>query len=642
MENVQNKPLSSPEENVEEEILKLEKEIYPEGQESKKCDEEVNKLYKLEDWSQIFYYGKSEIIKQRFIKLVSKSEYSKFFEGLNYEYGINDKEKDIQKAFEIYKDAANNSTDILSMYKMYHIYKDEYEKFGLSKRNKILEKFYLFKSFSYLPKHSVDGYSQLMNRFNVAFEVKVNLFYEDKNMEKFTKFIEHLKKYSDYYKINTDDLLLIEPAMILEFNNYNRKKAVDLLQKLLLKDNLEAIYKLGVYIFSNDDHQSENLFELLRAKNYYKSFCDYAIFLYQKKKDSKKALEVLKTAIDNGILRANYLYYDIFLDSFDFSQKEKDEKFKEDLLFIFNLLINDIATDGIYSYFEYFYLRKLCIKHWNLKDFINSNFLPFTHDFAKILIENTSSSNSKDELDQKSKLIKSIYQRDDYFSEFHLSCGIIYYYGVDNLLDVDLKKSLIKFQISFDNSDSKSYKRFCYSYISKIKQKLFEIDNDYITSTDNENSKKMLFDLYNSSVQKSKLSYLSSSFFYYLARLYGRKWGNPGDDLYEYLYFKKSSKGNVMTPGTGTSISYYRRYKSFQRIEKNKEKYISKLKEIKGYGEDAVCCICYKNENDTIFLPCRHLFCKLCSEKIEKNKPECPLCRDFILTSFYLGDIKNT
>ena len=642
MENVQNKPLSSPEENVEEEILKLEKEIYPDGQESEKCDEEVNKLYKLEDWSQIFYYGKSEIIKQRFIKLVSKSEYSQFFEGLNYEYGINNKEKDIQKAFEIYKDAANNSTDILSMYKMYHIYKDEYEKFGFSKRNKILEKFYLFKSFSYLPKHSVDGYSQLMNRFNVAFEVKVNLFYEDKKMEKFTKLIEHLKKYSDYYKINADDLLLIEPAMILEFNNYNRKKAVDLLQKLLLKDNLEAIYKLGVYIFSNDDHQSENLFELLRAKNYYKSFCDYAIFLYQKKKDSKKALEVLKTAIDNGILRANYLYYDIFLDSFDFSEKEKDEKFKEDLLFIFNLLINDIATDGIYSYFEYFYLRKLCIKHWNLKDFINSNFLPFTHDFGKILIENTSSSNSKDELDQKSKLIKSIYQREDYFSEFHLSCGIIYYYGVDNLLDVDLKKSLIKFQISFDNSDSKSYKRFCYSYISKIKQKLFEKDNNYISSTDNENSKKKLFDLYNSSVQKSKLSYLSSSFFYYLARLYGRKWGNPGDDLYEYLYFKKSSKGNVMTPGTGTSISYYRRYKSFQRIEKNKEKYISKLKEIKGYGEDAICCICYKNENDTIFLPCRHLFCKLCSEMIEKNKPECPLCRAFILTSFYLGDIKNT
>ena len=53
----------------------------------------------------------------------------------------------------------------------------------------------LFKSFSYLPKHSVDGYSQLMNRFNVAFEVKVNLFYEDKKMEKFTKLIEHLKKY---------------------------------------------------------------------------------------------------------------------------------------------------------------------------------------------------------------------------------------------------------------------------------------------------------------------------------------------------------------------------------------------------------------------------------------------------------------
>ena len=79
--------------------------------------------------------------------------------------------------------------------------------------------------------------------------------------------------------------------MILEFNNYNRKKAVDLLQKLFMKNNLEAIYKLGVYLFSNDDHQSEILFELLRAKNYYKSFCDYAIFLCQKKKILKKLLK---------------------------------------------------------------------------------------------------------------------------------------------------------------------------------------------------------------------------------------------------------------------------------------------------------------------------------------------------------------
>lgn len=641
MENVLNESLPFLEENLEEEILKLEKEIYPEGPDSEKCDEEVNKLYTLKDWSQIFYYGKSELIKERFIKLVSQSEYSKFFEGLDYEYGINNKEKDMQKAFEIYKEAANKTGDVLSMYKMYHIYKDEYEKFGLSKRNKILEKFYLFKSFSYLPKHSIDGYSQLMNRFNIAFEVKVNLYYEDKDLKKFSKLIEHLKKYSEYYKINIDDLLLIEPTMILEFNSYNKKKAVDILQKLFLKDNLEAIYKLGVYMFPSDAQQNEIFFELLSSKNYYKSYCDYAIFLYQKKKDSKKALEVLKTAIDNGILRANYLYYDIFLDSFDFSEKEKDEKFKEDVKYLFNLLINDIATDGIYSYFEYFYLRKLCIKHWNLREFINTNFLPFTHEFAKILIDNTSLSNSKEELEQKSKLIKSIYQRDDYFSEFHLSCGIIYYYGVDNFLDVDLKKSLIKFQISFDSSDSKSYKRFCYSYISKIKQKLFEVDNNYITINDNEDSKKKLFDLYNSSIEKSKLLYLSSSFFYYLARLYGRKWGNPGDDINEYIYFKKSSIGNNMTPGTGTSISYYRRYKSIINIEKNKEKYIDMLKQIKGYGDDDLCCICYKNGNNTIFLPCKHLFCKDCSEKIKNMKHECPLCRGVVLTSFYYDETNN-
>ena len=38
----------------------------------------------------------------------------------------------------------------------------------------------------------------------------------------------------------------------------------------------------------------------------------------------------------------------------------------------------------------------------------------------------------------------------------------------------DLKKSLFKFQISFDNSESKSYKRFCYTYIYKVRKKLNE------------------------------------------------------------------------------------------------------------------------------------------------------------------------
>ena len=44
---------------------------------------------------------------------MTNSEFSKFFEALDYEYGINNKTQDIQKAFEIYKQQADITTDTL-------------------------------------------------------------------------------------------------------------------------------------------------------------------------------------------------------------------------------------------------------------------------------------------------------------------------------------------------------------------------------------------------------------------------------------------------------------------------------------------------------------------------------------------------
>ena len=622
-------------------ILELENEIYPVCQGSKTCDEEVEKLYTIKNWAEMFYHAKTKIIKDRFLKLISLSEYSKFFEGLDYEYGLNDKTIDIQKAFQIYKEKADNSTDTLSMYKMYHIYKNEYKKFGFSHRNKILEKFYLFKSFSYLSRHSIEGYCHLLNRFNVAFEVKVNVFYEDKKLEKFNKLIKHLKEYSNYYKINSNDLIIIESMMLFEFKNCieAKTKAMDLIQDLIDKNNLEAIYRKAIYLFK-DNFKSDEYFKILEETNYYRSFCDYAIYLFQKKNDYKKALELLKKAISNGELRANYLYYDIFLFSFDFSKIEINTDIKENLLYIFNLLINDIVSDGIYSYFEFFYLRKILIKHWDLKYIIDSNFMSFATDFANILVGNTSPSPSEEEIKQKKDLIKNIYQRDDYFSEFHLSCGLLYFYGLENIIDIDLKKSLFKFQISYDVSDSKSYKRFCYSYISRIKQKLNELDNNLISNSENEEAKKILFDLYKTSIKREHLDILSSSFYYFLSRLYGRKWGNSGNEIMEFICLKKASDNCTKTPGTGSSICHYRRYKSKIKLIKNSQKYIEMFKEIEkkedseGYGEDnSLCPICFENKRNIMILPCKHLICNFCIKKI-MEKGDCPLCRCCILFYF--------
>ena len=244
MENVANQS------EILDEIEKESLQIYPEGEDSKICDEKVNEIYKIKNWGEMFYYGKTKLIKERFLRIISKSEHSKFFEGLDYEYGINGKSKDIKIAFEIYKQQADNSSDVLSMYKMYHIYKNEFNNFGFSRRNKILEKYYLFKSFAYLPKYQLERYSFLLNRFNIPLEVAINIYYEDLNLKKFEKLIKHLNKYKNYYNIKKDDLLLTESTMIFEFKNeiIEKVKALELLKDLIANNQLEAIYKIALFI----------------------------------------------------------------------------------------------------------------------------------------------------------------------------------------------------------------------------------------------------------------------------------------------------------------------------------------------------------------------------------------------------------
>ena len=639
------------ESNIIISIEEMEKEIsqiYPEGEDSEKCDTEINKLYNIKNWSDMFYKGKTKLIQERFVGIMSKSENSKFFEALDYEYGINNKIKNIELAFKIYKEQADNTTDILSMYKMYHIYRNEYTNFGLTKRNKVLEKYYLYKSFAYLPKYLMERYSFLLNRFNIPLEVAINILYEDNNLGKLDKLIQHIYKYNNYYNIKISDLILIKSVLIFEFknNNLEKVKALEALKELIEVNNLEAIYKVGILILK-DGNKSEKFFELLEEKKYYRSFCDYALYLFKQKKDSKKALEILKKAIDNGVIRANYLYYDILLNSIDFTEIKINDEFKDNLKDLINILINDIVTDGIYSFFEFFYLRKICIKHWNLKTFMDENFAEFTKDFIKILIDNSCLTENKEEIKQKKEYIKSIYIREEFFSEFHLSCGIIYYYGIENMINIDLQKSLSKFQISFDDSDSKSYKRFCYSYISRIKDKLYDKNNKLYTLEEKEDSKKKLFDLYYTSFEKVYMNILSSSFFYYLSKLYAKKWGNPGDEIMEYICLKKASDREEKNPGNGTIISYYRKFKAIINLKKNEEKYKIYLNNIKikndseGYGDDnSLCPICFEKKRNSFLYPCKHLFCNFCIKKL-LEKSECPICRKIIIFCFDLEKISD-
>ena len=641
------------EEISNEAIYEKGEKLYPISDESKETDERCNKLYTIENWAELFYHLKEGKSKERFIELVKNSEYSTFFEGLNYEYGINNYPQDLKKAFQIYKEAANNTIDSLSMFRMYHIYKNDYKKFNIPKRIRIYEKFYIFKCFSFMRYPLIKRDQNLANRFDITYETIIHFEEEDKNFKIFNEFIEFLNTYYKLYDINPKDLIIIEAVVNHLLNdNINENEKKNSLQKLINisnEGNLEALYKLTCLTQdkNKEEIETEKMFKLLIDKGYNRSYIDYALYL-NKKKRYKEALEVLKIARKNKVIPAGFMYYDILLEEIDFSllmNEAINSSFSKEceLYNLIEILIDDILTESVYSYFEFIFFRKIIIKHYNLEEQFNKHFSDYTKELAYFLIKITSETN----LNKRKKIILKYFCRDEFFQELHLACGTLYFYGINNLIQKNMNKSLIDFIISYKSAESDSYKRFCYFYIYKIRKNIYEENklkqindnsNGFINENDLKDTEKKLFDKYYNSINE-KIDLLSSSYFYYLSRLFHKKLGNNGDKLLEGICINKACEYRNDSPGNGSIISIYRKYKS--KITKNKyekeykEEYRKNLlNDSEGYGDDGtICPICFEFKRNIIALPCKHLFCEFCINKLRK----CPICRRNILMKYYLG-----
>ena len=645
-----------------EDIIKEGETIYPISEESDRKSLEINRI---NNWVEMFYNKKKEKTRQKFNELVSKSEYKKFFEGLNYEYGINNKSQDIKKAFDIYKEAADNSIDAMCMYKMYHIYKNEYNKFNLGKRNRVYEKYYLYKCFSCLNYQQLKRNIFLCNRFDIVLEVVIQFEQEEPTFDKLKLFLIYLKKYYKELKINLRDVLVIESVFNFKFGNeiQNMKNAIQQLINLIPSENdntiktpldLEIYYKVACYLEEvNELTGAEKYFNYLINSQYYRAFIDFALFLYEKKEETQKALVILRIAMDNGYNSANSIYYNIFLNSFDFSKINKDdESIKSFMKTIWDVLINNFVLDEVRSYYEYFFLRKILIKKFNFKSILDE-YNDYTKEFTDFIINITSLETTNDDInnnfmqieDNTKELIIEYFQRKEFYIELNFVCGVLYYYGVENVLEKNYVKSLEKLKISYNSSNSEEYKRFCYSYIYKVRQKLNEKkilnpkNKCFIVSDNKLNKTKIkLYNMFKASLED--IINLSSSVFYYLSRLINKKIGNNGDDLLEYICLKRACDCDNSNTIFGSVIAYYRRYKAINLINKNKDNFVKLLKGIvaikdsEGYGEDnSLCPICFVQKRNVVCLPCKHLFCNNCIEKI-MAKRKCPICRGAIIIAF--------
>ncbi len=440
------------------------------------------------------------------------------------------------------------------------------------------------------------------------------------------------------------------------------------------------------------------------------AYFDYGLFLYYDNKFTD-ALQILKDGVELGNSRCNFVYYDLFLNFLDF------EKNYLKLIDLSEILVQDILLGNVFSVFEFFFLRKILIK------------------FYKVPIEKLNNENLNDLLEITSKslthkeMILQNFSGNIVFTELLLSHGFLNYIGANGKTDYQLAEKCLK--QSLKNSGNNSYKRFCYSYIFKIRmrrlgfkkqkingdikgnyydrdfsigeiKKLFLVNNDYnrfnenikdiyadknngiinvenktnineitqnhnfnitlnkknsnedvlddiIDITINEDTKRVpyitklqesllekknlvynsipinigdkinktkdkLYKIYNDSQINGKLEDFSSSFFYYLGKIYENGWGTKIDEILSYCFFIHGRDAKIKNLGTGSVISYYRKYKSQIKIESKKYKnFIQKFDKIKNNIiinlEEKECFICYENDKNTILFPCRHSIC---------------------------------
>ena len=632
------------EETDKNEIFEEGEKLYPLSSNCENCDKECADLYTIENWAETFFHFKEGKLKERFIELMKRSEYSPFFEGLNYEYGLNNFPKDLSKAFEIYKNAANNTTDSLSMFRMYHIYKNDYEKFNILKRKRVLEKFYLFKCFSFL-KYQVFIHKQdLFHRYDIRRELLIHFEEEDNDFTVFEKFIKFLNINYKLYDINQKDISLIDSVINYSINTNSQKKEQALKQLICLasEDNLEALYKLTCLDKTpNEMSVKENRFKLLFDKGYFRSFIEYALFLYSDNR-YKESLKILKIARENGEIFAGNLYYGIILNTTDFSSlinEASNSKFKSSELYnLFDILIDDILTENAYGFFEFIFLRKICIKHYNLEKEINECFFDYTKEIANFLIKIV----GEKDINLKKKLFRKYFVDELFFQEYHFACSALYFYGIKNILEIDNIKAFDNLIISYKSTDSKEYQRFLFFYYYKIRKRFFEQSKEKQNGQNNiysvneqqmRNTEKVLFNKFYSSINENH-SNLSSSYYYYLCRLFHKKIGNSGDKFLEFAFLEKAFEIRKDDPSLESIIGNYRRYKAKMIKEKN----IEEIKKIKnsdslGYGdENDLCPICYTNKRNFIAIPCKHLYCEYCVSHITK----CALCRSNIAVKYSL------
>ena len=558
------------------------------------------------DYKKLFFEHLGPELRKLYMNKIDKTFINKFLEASQYEYGFFDNKIDLQKAFNLYKKYADLN-DYFCMYKMHIIYLCEYEKFNVT-FSRVLEKIYLLKCLAYLPNYIYDWDINLFDKIDVLDEVARILDLEDPDLSKHRKFFDLLIQEREKYNLSENDINLMKGVLICYFTDENDLLSFSILNSINPKKETDYTYYLAknkAIFFSNylklgneiSDLEIEQFYKEIENKKIYELYADYGNYLLDKKnRANSEIINIFKEAADNGYLFNSFRMYQCLIDFYSFDEIMEDYN-KASL--ILDYLLDEIVFENIANK-PFILLMGFLIKYSKFPDKIISKYIIY----VKEINDYVSSTIQKKE-ENKIKFL----EEDEYL---YVIKGYIHIFGFKDIEEQNLGK-VIEYLDKGSNVTQKIYIKKNNEYIKyRIINLMHELN---LLSNDEFNKcRKDIIKFFSNNLKlKNEINDC-----YIIGDDYFKGITKKIDKTNTFYIYKSSLDIFCKSMSECKTKSDIRKFlKNHENINENKLK-------------DEICCICYTNKVNKIFIPCKHNFCDFCINKLEKGA-KCPICRSEIL-----------
>lgn len=556
------------------------------------------------NWDELIITWMGPNLIERFFNISEKTELNDFIDGLQYEYGLNNKKKDLQIAYEKYLHNAKHTQSWFCMYRIFLIHYLESEEFQIQSDN-VIQMFYLFKVFVYTPSPKyADSYYFEIYPENVV-RHWLNSF--ENGWQRFDAFFNLLKMSSKYKTlIEGEDLDFIKLSVEITLE---RDEDYIIPKDMATEDKPELMFKLAKSVNNTDPELSLVLLESCFEQKYYRAGLEYAFALVRELDMKERACEILlESYIGMNYTCVRFLYL-LKLNLLDYSNEQNLINGLLGLLdYLFDAvtLKNDIIMDEAFSVVHFLKKRKVPL---------SEKYINYINELVDYVLSKTDSKN-----------------------EYIFLCLTqLYGYDVCDKVKVDLPKALSYAKKAFElTANDMGMSRACYGMAYEIEKKLYK--QGKLSKQELIKSAKEYLRLIEHNVELCRHENINGSITYAGAKLRELIYGKENDFIMQMKYYEMSSKAQY---SWCILICHRRKAKSKKKLQEDEMfKYLMKLEEEDKLAPPVVkdskakresnllkveCEICRNNNLEIVLVPCLHKCCKECYNNFQNEK--CPFCR---------------